>query len=232
VTTELARLLANGAAAEAEGNVREAMVRYEAAVKVAPDSTAPRLRLGTLCHRLGDYDRARAALEQARRLDPNDAEAAFRLGMTLDALGLRAEAREAYTQAMMLAPSAWQTWYLIGRDHRQLGHAEVARLAYRRGLAQAPDEPDLLSELGSLLWEMEMRDDAYALIEQAAAACPIDPGIRLQLGLADLERGELTAAQRNLTLAKHLDPGNRRIDRALEDLELARKRRPGKKRAA
>ena len=225
-------MLVNGRAAEAEGNVREAMVRYEAAVKVAPDQAGARLPLGILCHRLGDYTRARAVLDEARRLDPNNAEVSFRLGLTLDALGLRTEAREAYTRTMMLAPSAWQTWFLIGRDHRQLGHAEVARLAYRRGLGQAPDEPDLLSELGSLLWEMGMHDDAYALIEQAAAACPVDPGIRLQLALADLERADLMAAQRNLTLAKHLDPGNRRIDRALEDLALARKQRPHKKRAA
>lgn len=232
MTTELDAVLSNGLAAEAEGNVREAMARYEAAVKLASDQTAPRLRLGTLCHRLRDYDRARAVLQEASQLDPGDAEVAFRLGMTLDALGLRTEAREAYTRTMMLAPSAWQTWFLIGRDHRQLGNAEVARLAFRRGLGQAPEEPDLLAELGSLLWEMGRRDDAYSLIEQAARACPVDPAIRLQLGLADLERGDLLAAQRNLTLAKHLDPGNRRIDLALEQLALARKQRPRKKRAA
>ena len=95
MTIEVEGLLENGRVAEADGNVREAMVRYEAAVKLAADRTGARLRLGTLCHRLRDYDRARVVLEEATRIDANDAEVHFRLGMTLDALGLRAEAREA-----------------------------------------------------------------------------------------------------------------------------------------
>jgi tetratricopeptide (TPR) repeat protein len=232
VATELERVLENGRLAEAEGNVREALVRYEAAVKLAAGGTAARLRLGTLCHRIRDYARARAVLQEASRIDPENAEVAFRLGMSCDALGLREDARAAFTRTMMLAPSSWQTWFLIGRDHRQLGHTEVARLAYRRGLSQAPEEPELLAELGSLLWEMGMRDDAYPLIEQAARVCPVDPGLTLQLGLADMERDDLVAAQRNLTVAKHLDPGNHRIDLALQDLAIRRRQDRKRKRAA
>jgi len=124
---------------------------------------------------------------------------------------------------MMLAPSAWQTWFLIGRDHRQLGHAEVARLAYRRALEVGPDEPELLFELGTLLWEMDMRDEGFALLERAVRACPVDPGFTLQLGLVEMERENLMAAHRLLTTAKHLDPAERRIDVALQDLALRRK---------
>jgi len=231
VASEFERVLENGRIAEMEGNVREALVRYEAAVKLSDTQALPRLRLGTLCHRIRDYDRARGVLEEASRIDPNNAEVAFRLGMTCDALGFREAARAAYTRTMMLAPSSWQTWFLIGRDHRQLGHAEIARLAYRRGLSQASDEPELLAELGSLLWEMGKRDDGYPLLEQAAKACAVDPGLSLQLGLADMERGDLVAAQRNLTVAKHLDPSDRRIDLALQDLAM-RLRRGGKRKHA
>ena len=234
MTTELERLLENGRLAEREGNVREALVRYEASVKLGGQDAVPRLRLGTLCHRVRDYARARLMLAEANRIDPNNAQVAFRLGLTCDALGDREAARAAYTRAMMLAPSSWQTWFLIGRDHRQLGHAEVARLAYRRALEVGADEPDLLAELGSLLWEMGLKEDAYPLIEQAAKLCPVDPAFALQLGLADLERGDLLAAQRNVMLAKHLDPGDRRIDLALQELAARRRsgHKPGRKRAA
>jgi Tfp pilus assembly protein PilF len=131
---------------------------------------------------------------------------------------------------MMLAPSSWQTWFLIGRDHRQLGHAEVARLAYRRGLAEAPEEPVLLGELGTLLNEMGLEEEAYPMLVQAADRCPVDPGLRLQVGLADLERDDLLGAQRNLTLAKHLDPGDRRIDLALQELSARKRNVPRKRR--
>jgi Tfp pilus assembly protein PilF len=157
---------------------------------------------------------------------------AFRLGLTCDAMGDREQARTAFTRSMMLAPSAWQTWFLIGRDHRQLGHAEVARLAYRRALEAGPDEPELLFELGTLLWEMGMHDDGFALLERAVLVCPVDPGFTLQLGLAEMERENLTAARRLLTTAKHLDPSERRIDLALQDLANRRKTPRKHKRAA
>jgi len=133
---------------------------------------------------------------------------------------------------MMLAPSAWQTWFLIGRDHRQLGHAEVARLAYRRALDAGPDEPEILFELGTLLWEMGLHDEAFAFLSRAVIACPIDPGYTLQLGVAEMERGNLLAAHRLLTTAKHLDPAERRIDVALQDLAIRRKTPRKRKRAA
>ncbi|HXN02494.1 MAG TPA: tetratricopeptide repeat protein [Candidatus Dormibacteraeota bacterium] len=232
MTPETERLLESGRQAETEGNVREALVRYEAAVKLAGTEALPRLRLGTVCHRLRAYARAREVLEEASRSDPENAEVAFRLGLTCDALGDREQARVAYSRTMMLAPSSWQTWFLIGRDHRQLGHTEVARLAYRRALNESPDEPEVLAELGTLLWEMGMRDDAFPFLERAALTCPVDAGFSLQLGLAEMERGQLAAAQRHVMGAKHLDPSDRRIDVALQDLASRRRTARKGKRAA
>src|SRR5207244_809318 len=122
----------------------------------------------------------------------------------------------AHPRSVPRAPSCWQTWDLIGRDHRQLGHAEVARLACQRALEEAPDEPEILAELGTLLWEMGQWNDAYVYLEHAVTVCPVDPGFALQLGLAEMQRGDLIAAHRLLTGAKHLDPSDRRIDVALQ----------------
>ena len=48
MTPEIERLVEGGSQAETEGHVREALVRFEAAVKLAGDKALPRLRLGTL----------------------------------------------------------------------------------------------------------------------------------------------------------------------------------------
>src|SRR5437870_1793826 len=229
MTPGIERLVDSGRQAETAGNVREALVRFEAAVKLAGDDAVPRLRLGTLCHRTRDYSRAREVLDEATRLDPDNAEVAFRLGLTCDALGDGEAARAAFRRAMMLAPSGWEPWFLIGRDHRELGHAEVARLAYHRALDAAPDAPELLFELGTLLWEMGMRDDAFALLERAVRTCPVDPGYTLQPGPAEMERDNLTAARWLLTTAKHLAPAERRIELAFQD--LASRTNPPRRRA-
>src|ERR1700736_776187 len=232
MTPETERLLESGQQAESAGNVREALARYEAAVTLADGEALPRLRLGIVSHRLRDYARAREVLEEASRLDPEDAEVAFRLGLTCDALGDREPARAAYSRTMMLAPGSWQPWLLIGRDHRQLGHTEVARLAYLRAMEASTNEPEVLAELGALLWDMGMRDDAFPFLERAALTCPVDPGFSLQLGLAEMERGQLAAAQRHVMGAKHLDPSDRRIDVALQDLAARRRTARKGKRAA
>jgi CRISPR/Cas system-associated exonuclease Cas4 (RecB family) len=93
----------------------------------------------------------------------------------------------------------------------------------------APEEPDVLYELATLLDELDLGEEGYPLLVEAVKHCPVDPGMVLQLGLADMERGDLLAAQRNITQAKHLDPGDRRIDLALQELAL-RRSRPVKKR--
>jgi Tfp pilus assembly protein PilF len=109
----------------------------------------------------------------------------------------------------------------------------VAIVAYRRALELAPEEADLLAELGSLLFEMGRVDEAFPYLEQAVKACPIDAGMVLQLGLAYAGRNDLIAAQRLLTDAKHLDPSDRRIDLALQDLALQKRgERRKRKRAA
>jgi Flp pilus assembly protein TadD len=156
-------------------------------------------------------------------LAPDDPDVAFRLGLTCDAEGDRVKAQECYRRAANLAPGSWQTWFLIGREHRHLGHAEVAMVAYRRALEIAGEEADVLAELGSLLFEMGRLEEAFPYIERAAKACPIDAGMALQLGLAYAARNELVAAQRLLTNAKHLDPSDRRIDLALQDLALQKR---------
>src|SRR5438445_11973086 len=105
LSDEASRLLESAAEAESQGNVREAQVRYEAAIKVAPEETTPHLRLGILCHRLRDYRRARQLLARAAGLAPDDPDAAFWEGRAHDALGDRESAMAAYRRTMTLAPA-------------------------------------------------------------------------------------------------------------------------------
>ena len=71
MTPEVERLLESGTLAEAEGNLREALVWFEAAVKLDNEEALPRLRLGTLCHRIRDYVRAGADVLETNTFGAN-----------------------------------------------------------------------------------------------------------------------------------------------------------------
>src|ERR1700731_550929 len=97
MTPEVEGLLESGRRAGGEGDLGGRLVRVREAVELAGNEALPRLRLGTLCHRVRDYPRARDLLEEARRLDPDNSEVAFRLGLTCEALGERELAPAAST---------------------------------------------------------------------------------------------------------------------------------------
>jgi Flp pilus assembly protein TadD len=75
-------------------------------------------------------------------------------------------------------------------------------------------------------------DEALPYLERAAQACPTDPANILQLGMAHAKRGDVISARRLLTEAKHLDPGERRIDLALQRLSAGQKKERRRKKAA
>ena len=71
MTPEIERLVESGWQAETEGHLREALAHFEMAVKLAGDEALPRLRLGTLSHRVRDYSKA---LNIAARISPRQPE--------------------------------------------------------------------------------------------------------------------------------------------------------------
>jgi tetratricopeptide (TPR) repeat protein len=216
-------LVARGEAAERAGNVRQAQTYYEAATKLKPPDWMAFQRLGTLCYHTRDYDQAVPLLKQAIALNPQAPELHFRLGTCFDALGQRELAVRALQQAVGLAPDSWLPWFVIAQEHRRQGQREVAVAAYRRVLQAEPDQPDTLSDLGSLLLEMGQEAEAFWLGERAYRLCRTDPRYVTTYALAVMERGELDDAERLLREAKALDPGDRTVARALADLTKRRR---------
>ncbi len=90
----------------------------------------------------------------------------------------------------------------------------------------------MLAELGSLLLEIGRPQEALPYLEAAVQATRTDAGLALQLGLAYLQLDDVMAAQAVLLDAKHLDPADRLVDKALQDLANQRKRARRNRKAA
>src|SRR5262245_14405909 len=79
---ELARLRSEGAAQFESGiGLKKALVAFEAAARLRPQSAIEQFNLGTTHRKLGNVDKAIEALTAAHRLDPALAHAAYTLGL-------------------------------------------------------------------------------------------------------------------------------------------------------
>ncbi len=131
---------------------------------LAPAASAPVVTL--------QPGQARAGAEVADRfqdlpdLDDLDSDDWYNLGLDLEELDL-AQAMDAYRQAIRLDPENVDAYVNLGRLKQLRGHMKSARHYYLLALQKMPDHQLALYNLGTLLDELELLDDAMAYYRQA-----------------------------------------------------------------
>ena len=89
---------------QAVGCLRDAIERYEAALRVKPDYLEAHNGLGVSLHQLGRLPEAIAHYEAAIRINPNYADAHFNLGVALAQSGHENDAQQHFEMAIKLKP--------------------------------------------------------------------------------------------------------------------------------
>lgn len=90
---------------------------------------------------------------------------------------------------------------------------------YEETLARDPDRLDALVSLGIARYKLGALDEAIDALDNARARAPREATVRLYLGLAYLQKGELGPADEHLTVFVDLKPDRRvaaQADRALK----------------
>lgn len=154
--------------------LEEAARAFERASKIAPRVSYPRLNLGIIQTRLGNYTQAVAILGQLHRENQSNPEVRIALADALIALNRLDEAEPHLRTALL--------------DSR-LGRSAGGDAHYRLGL--------LLNKKGKY-------EAAVVELSQAAEAIPNAPRTHLQLGGALLQLGRLDDSERELTTAYRL----------------------------
>ncbi len=200
---------------------------YFRAAGLAPDSPLPWQRLGEVLMRQHRFAEARDAFRGAERLchserseeSPCRADALLALGDALAGDGDWAAALEAWSGALRLAPQDARPYLALGRGLIAQGQLEPAADYLRRALDLDP-HPDVAAAAHSLLGRLLAGDDPAEAADhlgqagdsdmlavlRAASAEPEPAGQALLLGIAFLQRDEITLARRHLERAVALAP--------------------------
>jgi arylsulfatase A-like enzyme/Flp pilus assembly protein TadD len=167
-----------------------------------------------------------AAEERATLLNPLLPEAHNHRGTLLAATGRAADALAAFTEATRLDPNNASAWNNRANALRALRRVAEASVAYRTAIELQPRDPGPRNGLGVLAVEAGDPDAATRLFEEALALDASYAEARLNLAVAEAQRGRLDAARRHAAEAATgaTDPAVARRARAFLD-DLARSAR-------
>jgi len=176
---ELDPRLAEGYAARAvlrteQWRLDEAVADLRTAIALKPNYSEALVRLG-LAHEYRAHPReALTSYDEALQLDPLHFMLHIRRCLTLQNLGRYGEADAACQRALELNPKLPNAHWTRGLNALAQGNLPDAIRGYRAALTEAPARTDLLAQLGWLLLDIGLPDQARIALDEAVARYPTD----------------------------------------------------------
>ena len=99
------RLYVEAKSAEAAGNIRDAIIKYQSILKLAPRLGAAYNNLGLLYFKQRDFEKAAHVLQKGLTVDPKMPSASALLGISLYQLGMYSEAKAPLGKALAANPN-------------------------------------------------------------------------------------------------------------------------------
>ena len=200
------RLIDEGNAIRRQGRIAEAMQRYEAAIRLAPNLARAHLNRGNVLLEMGDPDGALEAYATALVKNPDFAAAHYNTGIAHLRSGRRAAAVAAYRTAIALDPEYADAEVALGAALEELGQLDDAVACYRRALAINPDYAEVHCNLGNALKTLGRFDDALASYRRALAIRPDYAEAHNNLGIALKKLGQIDGAVASYRRAVAIKP--------------------------
>ncbi|MEO9901971.1 tetratricopeptide repeat protein [Nisaea sp.] len=142
----------------------------------------------------GDPSGATLALQKAILLEPGDSASTYNLALSLQEQNRNDDALDHYDRAIALQASGHIPFANRAQAYRALNRPVEAARDFKRALVLTPALPDLLNDLGIVLWEKKDSSHAIALYRYAFAAAPDNPEILRNLASAQLSAGNYETA--------------------------------------
>ncbi len=204
-----------------EGQLSEAFVEFQKAVRLDPRNKESYNYLGFISARYKKYDEAVRYYKQALSIDPDYSEALNNLGVVYVETGNWDEAVKCFKAALsnpVYRTPAW-AYSNMGYAYYKKGDYRNAEKALREALMRNPVFPSALYILGLVYVKL---DDEEAAIEEFKKAIGIAPGyVEAHWELANIymRRGEKAKALKHLRIVAEQDKDTRRGREALQLME-------------
>jgi protein O-mannosyl-transferase len=188
------------------GRAREAIARYEQALRLKPDFAPAHLNLGNALSRMGRLPEAVQHYEEALRLKPDYAEAHYGLGNALTRAGRAREAVAHYEEALRLRPDYPEAHNNLGLLLAQAGRMTAAIAHYEQAFQLDPDYAEAHYNLGTVLLQVGRVSDAMVQFEQTLQLKPDYVAARCNFGSALFQLGRVQEAIEQFKEAVRLQP--------------------------
>ena len=200
------RLIDEGNAIEDQGRIDEALRRYDAAIRLAPNLARAHLNRGNILSLMGDTERALEAYATALAHSPSYAAAHYNTGNACARQGRHEAALAAYQRAIALKPDFAAAELGLGSVLQTLGQLDGAMASCRRALAINPDYVEAHCNLGNALKGLGQFADAATSYRRALEINPDYVEAHCNLGNALQELGEFGGAAASYRQALKIEP--------------------------
>lgn len=187
-------LINHAARALGAGRLDEAETFCRRAISAGSGAAIAQHLLGLIAHRRGNF---REAVDYLCKSLVNESEQAvwyFNLGVSCRAAGLLADAERAYERAIQLDPAYASAHYNLGSVRLALGDTASARDCFKAAIHHDPSHGNACFQLASIHRNAGNIGKALKMLRRADELLPGDDGVRLGLGVALLDAGELDEA--------------------------------------
>ena len=206
----------------AAGRLPEALVQYEAALRIQPYTPEAHINLSNAFARLGRPAEAVEHGEAALRLEPDSADAQVNVGNALVQLGRIDEAISHYEAALRIQPDAADIQVDLGAALLKAGRTADALRRYEAAVRLKPADADAHFTLGNLYAETNRIREAIAEYQQVMHLDPAHFMARNNLGNALMIVGQVDDAIAAYTAALQLQPDNAMVRENLRDAQALR----------
>ena len=206
-----------------EETIAKARAAAEQALKLNDQLGEAYTALAAVKEDAQDYEGAEAAYKRALELNPNYPLSLHWYGWMLRQSGRPAEALELHRRAMELDPLSGVMAVNVAGDLEALGRFDEAEDWYDKAMEITPDYPDVYRSIGDLRWSLHGRpDEAVVAFTKALSLDPNNISSLIVLGLAYLNLGDLSQAERWIHRSIDLGPESVRPNIAMHLLEVYR----------
>lgn len=144
-----------------------ALMSFQQAAHLQPNSPQVLYALGLACHRLGLYHEEIRYLSQALEVNPTNAEVLTQRGLAYKAMQLTQEARTDFDRVMEIKPQSPADWRARGKALVQLHRHAEALAAYERAIEENPGDCHAWYDLGNALYDLQRYEEAISTYDQA-----------------------------------------------------------------